>query len=298
MIKRFALTVTALLLLASAAPAQTIFGAAFNGPGSARLYSISPATGAFALIGSIGFGTVSALATTPDGSLLYGVGFDGTNFVLLTINRFSGAGSAIGPTGVEGPFQDIAFRPSDGKLFGYNGGSIYTINTTTGAATLVGDTGGFPDGNGLAFSAGNILYTANQLRLDIVNQSTGALTTAVPLNYGSAFGPDESRANGMKFNPSTGTLYASVVNGHPGGPWSLATINISTGVVTRIGATVPGLDAITFGTGVPPPAPGAVPAPSSWLLVAIGLASVALYHLRRRRRTTRHAVVGRDLDVY
>jgi hypothetical protein len=182
---------------------------------------------------------------------------------------------------VDGPFQDIAFRPSDGKLFGYSGGSIYTINTATGAATLVGNTGNFPLGNALAFSPGNILYTANETELDIVNQSTGVLTTAVFLNYGSAFGPDQSRANGMKFNPSNGTLYASVVNGgNPGGAWSLATINISTGVVTRIGPTVPGLDAIAFGPGLPP---SPVPAPSSWLLAAIGLASAALYQLRPRR---------------
>jgi len=84
----------------------------------------------------------------------------------------------------------------------------------------------------------------------------------------------------MKFNPSNGTLYASVANDFPGVTWSLATIDIATGNVTRIGPTVPGLDAITFG---PMPAPGAVPAPSSWLLVAIGLASVALYQLRRTR---------------
>jgi hypothetical protein len=278
--KLLAATVLAVPLFAF--PSPTLYGAAFNGPGSARLYTISPTTGAFALVGFIGFSTVSALATGPDGFTLYGVGFDGTNFDLLAINRFSGHGSAIGPTGVDGPFQDIAFRPSDGKLFGYNGGSIYTINTTTGAATLVGNTGNFPLGNALAFSPGNILYTANERELDIVNQSTGALTTAVFLNYGPEFGPDGSRANGMKFNPSNGTLFASVVNGFPGAAWSLATIDIGTGNVTRIGPTVPGLDAITFGPAAPPPA-GAVPAPSSWLLAAIGLVSVALYQLRPRR---------------
>jgi hypothetical protein len=282
--KLLAATVLAVPLLAFPPP-PTIYGAAFNGPnGSARLYSISPTTGAFALVGFIGFSTVSALATGPDGFTLYGVGSDGTNFDLIAINRFSGNAAAIGPTGLSGPFQDIAFRPSDGKLFGYSGGSIYTINTTTGAATFVGDTGNFPLGNALAFSATNILYTANERELDIVNQSTGALTTAVLLNYDPAFGSG-SRANAMKFNPSDGMLYASVANGFPGSEWSLGIIDIGTGNVTRIGPTVPGLDAITFGPAAPPPA-GAVPAPSSWLLAAVGLASVALYQLRPRRTRT------------
>lgn len=55
-----------------------MYGAAYIGPSPATLYSISPTTRAFALIGSIGFGFVSALATAPDGFTLYGVGFDGT----------------------------------------------------------------------------------------------------------------------------------------------------------------------------------------------------------------------------
>ena len=48
-------------------------------------------------------------------------------------------------------FSDIAFRPEDNTLFGIDNGSgkLYTINTTTGAATpLAGATG---DGTGLAF---------------------------------------------------------------------------------------------------------------------------------------------------
>jgi hypothetical protein len=269
-------------LVASAASAQTIYGAAFNGPTPARLYSISPTTGAFTLIGPIGFGVVSAMAFSPSGTL-YGVGQDINGFELFTINTTTGAGTVVGPTGINSPFQDMAFR-SDGVLFGYGGGVIYTVNVSTGHATLVGDTTKFPDGNGLAFSSSNILYTANQTELDIVNQTTAALTTVVPLNYGSAFGPGESRANGMKFNPLNGTLYASVVNGGPGSAWSLATINISTGVVTRIGPTVPGIDALAVSGTSGPPLP--TPVPSSWLLTAAGLAGVALYQLRYRRRRT------------
>jgi hypothetical protein len=54
-----------------------------------------------------------------------GVGTTGTAF-----NGFGGVGS--------GGFQDIAFRPSDGKLSGESQGTLYTFNLTTG----IGDCGG------------------------------------------------------------------------------------------------------------------------------------------------------------
>ena len=90
--------------------------------------------------------------------------------------------------------------------------------------------------------------TADGDELDSLNQCTGAHTLVISLTYDPAFGgAAESRANGMKFDPSTGTLYASVVNGdNPSQVWSLGTMNISTGAVTRIGKTVDGLDAIAL----------------------------------------------------
>ena len=286
------LTILLVLLGAGAASAQTIYGSAYSGSGGlATLYLISPTTGAATLIVPIGpsFPQVGALAFGPDGKL-YGVGFTGETSVLLTINTTTGAGTLVGDTGISDHFQDIAFRPSDGTLFGYAAGNIYTINTT-GVATPVGPTGQvpppFPDGDALAFSATNVLYTANEITLDSINQSTGAAALVVALSYDPAFGVGEARANGMKFDPSTGTLYASVVAGgsfHGGGsipgPWSLGTINISTGVVTPIGLTVAGLDAIAIQSTPTTP----IPALSSFgqaLFVVVVFPSGLLF-LRRR----------------
>ena len=286
------LTVLLVLLGAWAALAQTIYGSAYPAPGGvATLYTISPTTGAATPIGSIGFPQVGSLAFAANGTL-YGVGFLGGTSVLLTINTTTGAGSLVGSTGIADFFQDIAFR-SDGTLFGYAGhipatgpsvGNIYTINTTTGAATLVGSTGkGFPFGDGLAFAAANVLYTANQLELDSIDQFTGTATTVIPLNYAPDFGTEIPRANGMKFDPFTGTLYAAVVSGgnQQARVRSLGTINISTGVVTRIGPTIDGLDAIAIASQTTPPP---VPALSSFgqVLFVVLLFLGGLLFLRRR----------------
>ncbi len=284
--KGLSAAILAAFLGACSAWSQTIVGAAYTpSTGPATLYSISPVTGAATSIGPIGASFVSGIAFAPDGITLYGVGQTAAGFSLLRINPVNGAGTSIGLTTLSAPCQDIAFR-SDGVLFCYEGGKIFTLSTTTGAATLVGDTGKFPDGNGLAFSSGNILYNANQTELDSINQSTGAVTLVGPLNYDPAFGGGLVRANGMKFHPN-GTLYASVVSGErTSAKASLGIINISTGAVARVGPTVTGLDALAISARNITPGASAVPVPSSWLLVLIGLALVVLYHMRKRRQSS------------
>jgi hypothetical protein len=285
MSKLIGLVVAGILLGASTTSAQVIYGAAYLGPNApATLYTISPTTGAATAIGPIGFNTVSALDARS--GKLYGVGIDGGGtFLLLKINPLTGAGTAVGPTGLSGPFQDIAFRPSDGTLFGYAAGRIYTIDTTTGTATLVGSTGfGFPLGNGLAFSSADILYTANQTNLQTINQTTGAATTVTALTYSPAFGVGESRANGMKFDPQTGTLWASVATGHGPVTFSLGTIDITTGNVTRIGPTVQGLDAIAIviaGAGAP------AASPQGMIALCVLLAVMGIATLRRTLKAPR-----------
>jgi hypothetical protein len=276
-------TVMAAFAGAGTAPGQTFFGAAYIGPGgTANTYIISPVNGsAAALIGPMHADTVSAMAFAPDHTTLYAIGHtNSAGFALLRVNTLNGASTVVGPTGVSGAFQDMDFRPSDGKLFGYNGGSIYTISTSTGGATLVGDTGKFPFGDALAFSSSNILYNANESTLDVINQSNGSVTSSTPLTYSPAFGVGFTRPSAMKFHPN-GTLYASIVIDGSSRTWALGNVNVGTGAVTRVGTTVSGLDALAIGNAGLGPTP--TPAPTSWLLVTIGIAAVALY--RRIRRT-------------
>jgi hypothetical protein len=53
------------------------------------------------------------------------------------IDRSTGAGTVIGPTGFNWNFRTIHAHPGTGVLYAATDNRLYTINTTTGAATLV-----------------------------------------------------------------------------------------------------------------------------------------------------------------
>jgi hypothetical protein len=292
MLARLALSL--LLCIGIAAPAQaqtqsTIFGAAFAGPAApASLFAISPSNGSASLIGSIGFNQVGGIDFGPDGRL-YGVAVVAGAATLITINTTTGAGTVVGSLGIGGAAaQDIAFRPSDGTLFAYIQGNIFTINRDTGVATLVGSTGGFPDGNAIAFSSGTLLLGNTQGgtngSLQSVNQTTGAVTPIVNFTFGPGFTPaNNSRTAAMKFDPTTGALLAAVVEGNGAAVRFLGVVDPATGIVTDIGPTVAGLDAIAIrSAGV-----GVVPTLSEWSLIALfamifGLALVPLSRMRNQ----------------
>jgi hypothetical protein len=256
------------------AASPTVYGSAYTGPnGAATLYNINPNTGGATSIGAIGFNQVGGIDFNSSG-ILYGVGkrVSGGVQVLLQINPTTGAGTEVGATTLTNDVQDIAFRNSDGALYGYSGGNIYTFNLTTGVATSltpgnVGD--GFPSGNGLAFSPFDTLYKADNNYLWTINQSTGAGATAVALTYSNVF----DRANGMDFDNATGILWASVKDG--GLNNYLASIDIGSGAVTYVGLSQSGLDALSIAVAT-------IPEPGTLTLVGMGL--VGLLTLRRHKK--------------
>ena len=273
-IKRFALMAicAGALINQVRAADPVIYSSVYNGPGgAATFYSVNPNTGAATAIGAIGFNQVGAISFDTSG-ILYGVGnriSDGAQ-VLLKINPATGAGTQVGATTQSASFQDIAFRNSDGALYGYSGGDIYTFNITTGAATLLGNAGdGFPSGNGLAFSPFDTLYKADNNNLSTIDQSTGAATVVEPLNY-PTFG---DRVNAMKFDNSTGVLWASVKDG--GTTNYLATVDLVNGNVTEIGMTQTGTDGLVVALAL-------IPEPGTLTLVGMSLAG--LLTLRRRKK--------------
>jgi hypothetical protein len=261
----------------------TLYGSAFIGAGGpATLYRIDKATAVATAVGPIGFNRVGALAMSPTSGVLYGIGFDGADSILIRINPASGVGALVGPLGAAASTQDMAFR-SDGTLFAYVEGDIYTVNTVTGAATLVGGTGGFPDGNALAFQAGTLLLAntggGGNGTLQSVNQATGAVTVIVPLAYGGGFTPaNNPRAGGMKIDPLSGILFAGVIE--TGGARFLGRINTTTGAVTDVGATVAGLDAIAFALPIPAMQIPTL-SPLALVLMAAIMAAAGLYFMRR-----------------
>jgi hypothetical protein len=232
-----------------------LFGSAFQGPtGPSALYSIDPETGVATAIGVIGFARVSAMAFDSTG-VLYATGrrpSDGRN-VLLTIDTTTGAGTEVGPTGVEelgfgDTIADISFRRSDGVLFAYleAGDALGVINKQTGAVTPLGSSFVSCCGNGMAFSPNDILYHSNEDSLHTLDQTTGVATFVVNMIF-SPPADFDPRINGMDFQPGTGILFGSLNDGFAGSPENyLVTINTTTGVVTIIGRTVNGLDGIAF----------------------------------------------------
>jgi hypothetical protein len=116
-----------------------LFGVSNNrslAPGT--IYTINTTTGVETLIGNPAAGTGGGLAFAPDGTLYY------ANFNLLTLNSTNAS-----------VISQVALTPSilvdglgiraDGVLFanvGQGNDGIYTIDPTTGAATLIGGIGG------------------------------------------------------------------------------------------------------------------------------------------------------------
>ena len=139
-------------------------------------------------------------------------------------------------TGQSLSIADLAAQPGTGTLFGVSGpngpgpANLFTINSTTGVATLVGTLAGSsfasigfaPDGtlyaSVAAFAGGQI-----NPRLVTINPVTGALLTSVSTaDFFGAFG----------IRPTDGMIF-----GGPGDEHDLFTINPLTGAETLVGDT-------------------------------------------------------------
>jgi len=141
----------------------------------------------------------------------------------------------------------------------------------------------------MAFSQANILYFLDGDRgppdtLYTVNQNTGNADIFSNVTYPPALDRDP-RTNAMAFNRNTGVLFLSIINGTNSNlPREnfLGTIDINTGVVTVIGPTVDGLDAIAFMPGTTE-----IPTLSEWGLLAMaGILGIVGFMVMRRRKVT------------
>jgi DNA-binding beta-propeller fold protein YncE len=256
--------------------ASQLMGIEFN---SGTLWSINKTTAATSNPLSTGIGGPIDIATAPDARLFTATAVVGPGSTLYTINPGTGVPTAVGPTGLPSLIEGgLAFSLS-GTLYAtwVNSGDhdLATLNTTTGAGTIVGPSTGADDPSGLAFSSSGTLYmldahtnTGFATTLDTLNPSTGAILTTTTLSQSLGSGP----LAGLAFDPDTGTLYAA-----SSGSGNLFTINPSTGAVTTIGSLS------TLGTDVSGIAfiSSNVPEPAS----AIVFASIAgLMAFRRSRK--------------
>jgi hypothetical protein len=268
---RKALTCVVVLAASSAAFADRLFAVDGAGGATASLYELDPTTGAIIqTIGSTGFAHVTGISFNPLTGQLYGVVSD----------SFSG------------------------------GGSLISIDLTTGAGTLIGSTSSqIPD---ISFSSSGVLYGWVEFgvafdQLATIDLTTGAVTAFAPStgtsNTGLAFAPNgtlylkpggslytldpttgvSTFVTSLSTNPqnllafdSTGTMFSGIRNS---GTFTLVTIDPTTGTVTSIGSNGAGsISAIAF-------QPLAIPEPGS--IALMGLGGVALLGFVRRRKAAK-----------
>ena len=227
-----------------AAGGNTLFAGGSNGGGNPGTFQVLD--GAFA--GTI-VSTPSATAFTGfteglDGRLWAAEqisgGFSGHN--LLELNKTTGAViSSIAMTGGGGRISDLATQPGTGTIYATGSGTfgdIYTLNTTTGALTFLGNCGVVT--GGLAFDAAGTLFAisvqvATPL-MAVVDPSTGLATSTF------AFGPDVG-IHAASFRPSDGALIGA--QGAFGGS-AIASINPTTGATANLGTTGTGAVCIAY----------------------------------------------------
>lgn len=244
--------------------AQTLYGATSGGHG--ELYILDPSTGAITKdVGPLNDSgaanySVTGIAFHPVTGVLYGSTGGASGTQLLTINPSNGLVKVVGSFNAQtssGPatMTDIAFDPS-GNLYGISsagGANLYTIDSSTGAATKVGDSGfSFTEGGGLAISSTGIFYGTPYVgEFGTYDSGTGAYTRiTIPANPA---GTDASYA-ALAFNGLI--LYGVDLLAGPanGGKTHLTTIDPATGNVNDIGPSVAHLDAIAFQPATASPA--------------------------------------------
>ncbi len=135
----------------------------------------------------------------------------------------------VGPLGVVFEYGDLAWDRVNQKLYMATGrgaqlNSLYTVNITTGAATLVG-THGIVDGFALGFDGTNQLFlmgtgNGNQLyRLDPVNAAATLIGTPAA----------GARIEGMTYDSKRQTFVGISTNG------AVNTLNVTTAAATLVG---------------------------------------------------------------
>ena len=142
--KHLAFIITFLTALASAsvvqaqAPAQPGVLYGVDGSASSNVYTIDPSTGASTLIGQSGE-RVWIIATAPDGRI-FGAQLSPAP-VLWRIDGVTGAATIVDTMNVSPNEGDLTFDNNGVLYLSSLGGNLYTVDTATAQATLVGNTG-------------------------------------------------------------------------------------------------------------------------------------------------------------
>lgn len=253
-----------------------IDGAGGN-PDPAHLFLLDKDTGLkISDIGAVGFG-VTGMDFHPTTGVLYGStgGASVSPKSLITISTTTGVGTRLGTFKNNSnqiiSFPDITFR-SDGRLYGFGGSDLYTIDITScnGSSdtdclvTKVATSGLSPyGGNGLAFDSNDNLYFVGNGENGYwqINPDTGLPGTEITINNPSSINGTLAAASFDKNDE----LYLSRLDfGDPEA--SLSTLNLTSNLLNTsdfINPDMRYMDAIAFDFHGPPPlnSPNVTPAP-------------------------------------
>jgi hypothetical protein len=225
----FSLIVSLLAPLAWAGPGLLGIDSGF------RLLDIDPATAVASNPRDVGH-RINMIAYSPDGTL-YGAaqgspGESEPGGMLYTIDPVTGAATYRATLGVFIQMEgDIACDPTTGVLYGVDGsGQFFTINTSTGACTILGTIGpGGPRGDvsAIAFDPAGTLYAVESESRAFykVDKGTGTIIESHPM------GPIEQLVGGLAYVPASGgMIFAS------GAPWGqVYAVSCVSGAATPIG---------------------------------------------------------------
>src|ERR1700690_2317937 len=143
-----------------------------------RFGTINLMNGSFTEIASLGSTVYNDIAYAPDGTL-FGLANNGSS--LVKFEPTSGAVTTVASLNMPG-LESIAFRPSDGVLFGATGTGLCSIDPVTGQTTYLGDYGAPYNLNlaqNIRFDSDGNLYlsnTGNNTDLYRVNTQNGSAT--------------------------------------------------------------------------------------------------------------------------
>jgi len=205
-----------------------------------QLLTIATSTGAGTAIGGTAIvPDIEGLARDTNTGTLYGSDLEN----LYTINAAIGAAALIGSFDSSNPIANdvraLAFDPNTNTLYGIGSEEapagptpkrmLLSIDTTTGAGTVIGETGIvlFP-ATGLAFDPNTdtlyALFDGLGSTLYVINTMTAVATRVGLVGSGGAV------LTGLAFDPATNTLYGSRSDN------SLVIINTADGGMTVVGA--------------------------------------------------------------
>src|SRR5450755_1301307 len=194
---------------------------AYMGTVSGEFGTIDLDTGSFTLLGNSAQ-TLAGMAVA--NGFLYASSYHTSSGQLFTVNLANGSLAAVG--GVDGISIDDFGSTTSGLFAVSTAADLYSINATTGAATLVGAMGlGFGSWRSLSTNS-STLFFADGANLYTLNTSTGAASLVGNMG-GSQFGAMVQEG---------GKLYAGR---DAGGSLAVATLNTTTGQAT-IGANLTG----------------------------------------------------------